>query len=505
MGMSKKLVTIYVRKSRLKDDDELEISRQIELLTDYAALHNMEYELFHEEGSSEDWNGRTELQSMLKELDSGIYDGVLVTEQDRLSRDSTDIGLFKRICQKHNLILYTLDRTYDFSNDDDNFITGIQAEMDTHFMRIMKRKMLRGRIQALKSGVYFGVAPFGYTKAQIKPKRLAIIPEEAKVVKMIYDMYVNQKKNHRKIKEKVNLLGFLTRENKEFSTRSVKVILENVAYAGVLQYELQGSEPIIVEDAHEAIITRSLFDEAQIIRSKRSRHPPDAKSSVYLLSRLLICPRCKTRLSFCQKYVNTKSRTELDRSQRVPFVLNCYASMSEIKKRDVTVKCTGNGVRLNRLEDLVLENLEQHLVNLDAEIDLIMEEGDELFGDIQSEIDSIDKRLNQLIIQKKRVQEGFQNGIYNAGEAKDIIAKLTRDDIVLRQNKEKALSMNSASEIERKQEAKKKIESVLSGELEDVAESNRILRETIDYIHYFKEGNDSKYIKHPIHLEIVYK
>ena len=31
-------------------------------------------------------------------------------------------------------------------------------------MRVTKRKMMRGRIQALQRGVYFGVPPYGYTK-----------------------------------------------------------------------------------------------------------------------------------------------------------------------------------------------------------------------------------------------------------------------------------------------------------------------------------------------------
>lgn len=46
------LVAIYVRKSRLKNDDSLEITRQVELLTDYAKINNMDYEIF-----SEEWRG----------------------------------------------------------------------------------------------------------------------------------------------------------------------------------------------------------------------------------------------------------------------------------------------------------------------------------------------------------------------------------------------------------------------------------------------------------------
>ena len=61
----------------------------------------MQYVIFHEEGSSEDWN-RPKLQAMMTFLEEENYDGILVTDQDRISRDSTDMGLFKRFCKKKN-------------------------------------------------------------------------------------------------------------------------------------------------------------------------------------------------------------------------------------------------------------------------------------------------------------------------------------------------------------------------------------------------------------------
>src|SRR5690606_20722894 len=115
--------------------------------------------------------------------------GVLVTDTDRLSRDRTDLGLFVRILQSEGMLLYTLGKTYDTDNDEDMLLLGVQSEMDNHFMRMTKRKLRRGRIQALENGVYFGIPPFGFQKDD-KTKHLIPHPKESKVVQDIYDMYV---------------------------------------------------------------------------------------------------------------------------------------------------------------------------------------------------------------------------------------------------------------------------------------------------------------------------
>lgn len=504
MSATKKLVTIYVRKSRLKGDDEMEITRQIELLTDYADANNMEYIVFHEEGSSEDWEGRPELQKMLKELKSGIYDGVLVTEQDRISRDATDMGLFKRLCRKEELLFFTLNKTYNFMNDDDNFITGIQAEMDSHFMRIMKRKMLRGRIQAVESGVHFGIPPFGYDKSPTKPKILIKNPMESKAIEIIFDSYANKKLNQKEIADKINLLGYKTRENKIFTVRSISIILRNVVYIGTLLYELKNREPIVVEYAHEAIIPKKLFDETQVLRSERRVVPTSAKNGKYLLSQLIRCSECNTTLSFCMKYNKKQIKGSPNRAERELSVLNCYSSLGVTRKAEVTKRCSNSGIRAWRIEDEVLLNLEDYLTQLDDEIDFILQEGDSMFDEIRLQIKQMDTRLKQLDTQRTRVQEGYESGIYDAEEAKKKLTDIKEDKIKLELSKERIENMDSSSEIERKKQTKEKVLTLLSGDALETEEANKILRGIIDYVEYFKEKPDIGKLQ-PFKLNIVYK
>ena len=105
--VQKRLVTIYARKSRLKGGDSEEIERQIELLTAYADRNNMEYVIFSEEASSEEWETRKELQKMIQELKRNIYDGVLITDLDRVSRDAFYSAGFRRMLKEGLTALYS--------------------------------------------------------------------------------------------------------------------------------------------------------------------------------------------------------------------------------------------------------------------------------------------------------------------------------------------------------------------------------------------------------------
>lgn len=497
---TKYIVIIYVRKSRLKDDDAMEIDRQIELLIEYAKNNNMEYIIFKEEGSSEDWN-RPELQKMIKELEKGIYDGVLVTEQDRISRDSTDMGLFKRLCKKHSLYLFTLNKTYNFLNDEDDFITGIQAEMDAHFMRITKRKMMRGRIQAIENGVHFGIPPLGYDKTTSKPKKLIINEEKAEIIRLIFDMYVNQRKTQTEIAERLNLLGYKTLYNKDFTVRATSLILSNITYTGTIYYSLNNREPIIVEDAHDAIIDRETFEKAQIILAEKRVVPQDSRRGTYILSKLIKCPECNTTLSFSHSY---KSSTKREEGKEL-YILNCYASSSAKKKAEIlnnpNLRCSNYGSPAKYVEDAVFKGLEDYLNKLEEAIEYLTHSGEDAFKDQHSKIDIIESRLKQLDKERKRVQDGYKDGIYESDEAKELLNKIKEDKLKLEHEKKELQQNDSSTEINRLNEIKEKIIDLLNNDSYDNVKTNAILRDVITCVYYSKDKRGNHL--NPCHPEIL--
>jgi site-specific DNA recombinase len=490
----KKLVAIYVRKSRLKDADAIEIEKQTELLTNYAAANNMDYDIFSEEGSSEDWN-RPELQRMLQELNRNIYDGVLVTDQDRLTRDRTDFGLFVRFMKAEGLMLFTLNKAYNFLNDHDLFVSGIQSEMDDHFMRMTKRKLRRGRIQAIKTGVWFGIAPYGYDK-DANTKKLVPIAKEAEVVKSIFDMYVKRGMNQAEICEQLTLYGHMTRkqgkkESHPFTMRAISLILSNVAYRGIVHYELKGEEPINVIDAHEAIIDENTFNNAQVIRAQNRKVPQTLQRGVYALSRLLVCPNCGQTLSFCMKYNKRSARNTLNKDERELYVLNCYASKSQKAKSETAVRCSNNGVRASRIEDALYTQLRSQLEKIDEEIEAVLLGANTFISSVATKQQELANQNNALEEQKKRVQNGHRIGIYSDEEAMNEIKSIREQQLAVSLELKNLEGASVKAEVDRKKQIKRKIKQLLSMDTTDPVKTNRLLHEVIDKVYYWKECSDS--------------
>gem|GEM_PF-4673854 len=501
---NKKLVAIYVRKSRLKDADSMEIERQLELLIDYAEKNNMDYEVFSEEGSSEDWN-RPEFQRMLMELKRNIYDGVLCTDQDRITRDRTDFGLFVRFMRAEALQLYTLNKTYNFMNDEDVFVTGIQSEMDNHFMRMTKRKLRRGRIQAIKKGVYFGIAPFGYTKDE--QKHLLPHPTEAKIVEDIYRMYVEEGLNQAEICEQLTLRGIKTRSGKDFTPRATSLILSNVAYRGIVHYELEGEDVIHVEEAHPALVDADTYKKAQQIRAGKRTLPQHSQRGVYTLSRLLECPSCHQTLSFCNKYTKKEARRALDKSQRELYILNCFASKSQRAKQEFTgERCKNNGVKASRVEEKLFYELQQHLVELDAKIEAIVAGDTSFLSSVALKQQELTKRFNELEAQKKRVQDGFKAGIYEADEASEEIKSIKELQVQIQEELQGLEGADAKSEVDKHKKAKAKIEMYLSMDINaNPTKANKLLHDVIDKVYYWKEQSDKDGKPKDFEIKVIYK
>lgn len=162
------------------------------------------------------------------------------------------------------------------------------------------RKRIRSTIREKASrGKVLGRTAYGYrcgADGTLKP-----VPEEAKVVKQIFDWYVGDEEDSsngedvsnngmgmRLIAQRLAADGVPTRTGKPWSTATVSIILKNRVYVGT--YTRYG---FLVSGNHEPIISRSLFRKAQDALTVKQRRRRMSKSEdPFLLGGLLHCGRC---------------------------------------------------------------------------------------------------------------------------------------------------------------------------------------------------------------------
>ena len=117
---------IYLRKSRADREaeargEEETLARHERILLDLAKRRGCHIgAIYREVVSGETISARPVMQRLLQEVESGMWDGVLVVEVERLARgDSIDQGVVARAFQYSDTKIITPTKTYDPNNEFD--------------------------------------------------------------------------------------------------------------------------------------------------------------------------------------------------------------------------------------------------------------------------------------------------------------------------------------------------------------------------------------------------
>ena len=90
---------------------------------------------------------------LLNDVSQKLYDAVLVVDLDRLSRgDLEEMGRIGRIFKDSKTIVLTPTKTYDFNDEEQALINNFEMVFANHEFRMIKKRMLRGKLQGTKAG-----------------------------------------------------------------------------------------------------------------------------------------------------------------------------------------------------------------------------------------------------------------------------------------------------------------------------------------------------------------
>lgn len=305
-------ILVYLRKSRT-DDPALSVEEVLakhEAILDEWAMKNLgapipEENKYREVVSGETIADRPEVQKILKRIESPKIKAVLIVEVQRLSRgDLEDAGRLIKLLRYTNTYVITPPKTYDITDEYDRDSFERELKRGNEYLEYQKKIMGRGRLLSVSQGNFLGnTAPYGYNKIWItegkrKCPTLAINEEEAEVVRMIFDLYVNKDMGRINICHHLDKLGIKPPKGEHWSTPSIRDMLINVHYLGKVKWNWRQtvtvvedseiikvrprqkmSDCLIYEGKHEAIISEELFNAAQEKQGKSARTKPTTKLS----------------------------------------------------------------------------------------------------------------------------------------------------------------------------------------------------------------------------------
>ncbi len=310
-------VAMYLRKSRaeeLTDTVDDTLKRHKETLTEFAQKNQLLISGVYEEVvSGESLYTRPQMMKLLSDVEHGDYDAVLCMDIDRLGRGSmSDQGIILETLKAADTKIITLRKVYDLNNDIDETYSEFESFMARQELKVIKRRMQRGIHRTIEDGGYLANAPYGYKKIHIgKHPTLEIREDEARFVRLIFDLYVNKGYGCQHIAETINAMGAKPHRSEQFGRISIMKILKNPTYTGKIVWNQKtqikkGSkgfektrylyhppeEWLIVDGLHKPIIDQVLFRRAQDIISRHAHPPANTGKVENPLAGLIYCKHC---------------------------------------------------------------------------------------------------------------------------------------------------------------------------------------------------------------------
>jgi site-specific DNA recombinase len=403
-------VAIYLRKSRADEEAEKRgegetLSKHRSALLKHAKLHNHNIiEIYNEIQSGESLVHRPQMLELLKQVESKEYDAVLVMDLDRLGRGNMqEQGLILETFRSSLTKIITPRKVYDLNNEFDDEYSEFEVFMARKELKIITRRLQGGRVRSVEEGNYIGTrAPYGYEILKTDRERILVPhPEQAQVVKMIFESYTHDDPEIRmgsnKIANELNRLGYKTYTGKPWEPSTILSIIKNAVYSGRMQWKKKESKKSVVlgkrretktrpqdqwidvKGKHEPLITEELYNKAQAFLKTKYHVPYQLENGITNpLAGIIKCEMCGSSMvlrpyitqpphimcynRFCKnkssqfKYVEQKLLSSLD-----DWLLN-YKSDWNINKKPK--KESANALEIR---ELAVKNLEKELIELEGQ------------------------------------------------------------------------------------------------------------------------------------------
>ncbi|HRF07916.1 MAG TPA: recombinase family protein [Xanthobacteraceae bacterium] len=212
---------------------------------------------------------RPAVQQLMEDVRAGKVDVIVVYKIDRLTRSLTDFAKLVEIFDQQSVSFVSITQSFNTTTSMGRLTLNVLLSF-AQFEREVIRERVQDKIAASKKrGIWVGgPVPLGY---QAVDKKVSIVPEEAKTVRMIFERYLVlksigalqeelDKKNIRT--KKMTLSTGRIRGGCRFGKGTLQYLLKNRFYIGEVDYK--GS---IHKGEQEPIIDPMTFDAVQKLLS----------------------------------------------------------------------------------------------------------------------------------------------------------------------------------------------------------------------------------------------
>ena len=339
----------YIRLSVLNRAPHRSVENQKLMIEEWGQQHQIPFMRYYiDNGFSGKRFDRPAFQKMLRDIEKGKIDCVVIKDLSRLGRDYITVGYYlEMFFPRENVRFVSINDQFDTTNGitSRDKSTCIQSRARIPLINLLNEQVsieTKMKVEVVldmkaQHGGFIGPrAPFGYQKSKENPSQLVPDPVAAVVVRKIFAMaasgtgvtgivrYLNERSLSTPIQyaRDHGLDGNFDDDNGSWNSRSVKYILTNRTYTGML---VQGKEKRAVEATHEPLVDSGTFNAIQKAFQARAYNvvPRSTTNSM--------CREKSVRRNFAQyRILPTRQKRLLFRLQRArpPIKRNTPPSVS---------------------------------------------------------------------------------------------------------------------------------------------------------------------------------
>lgn len=315
---------------------------------------------------------------------------------DRLGRREVTLFELKEYLINHKVNLIIKNPSLVLFNPDGSVNSGMEiafslfATMSKQEMEMKNARFKRAKDRMRAEGKWVG-GKLGYGYVVDSNGYIVLDKNEAKILKEMYELYSTGKYSSWTLYEELTMRGYKDRGNRLFNFNRIAKLLRNPRYK-----ELVGED---------------IWNKCEEVRKGRIQDTTKTRESKYIHYGigLIVCTECG------HKFTADGHR---------------YRCTHDNKKFD---DCNvGIGMNIEGLDNILEEAItpihEKYMSELGKES---IKEFTEKIAILEKKVEVLREKLYDIPMRKRRVQEGYENNIYNEKEWKDKIARLTKEGIDL--------------------------------------------------------------------------
>lgn len=220
-------------------------------------------EIFVDEGKSAKSLERPQIQELMTYCNkkSNNITAIVIWKLDRISRNNEDYhGVLKPLLSRKGIRLLSATESNEETMEGE-LMRNIGMSFAEYERKTIGARTIAGLRQKAEQGCFPGKAPYGYKNISLENGNKTIVIDDtyAFYIRRAFELYATGHYSLRNLNEQLYKDGFRTKSGQKFYRTAIEVMLKNIFYTGVFEFEGKTYE----NACHKPIISKELFYKVQ--------------------------------------------------------------------------------------------------------------------------------------------------------------------------------------------------------------------------------------------------